>query len=424
MLVQLLSHHFFTRLITVVFCALFVITQPAGALVEIKPPTLKDAYLQNRTTHYDRNATDLARCPPGEATASSSSGGSTVAGNNNAEKIWNFFIGKGLTPQQVAGIIGNWQIESGLRPDRVQGAGMITSDTIPTSGGYGLAQWDDRKFALRDYAAAQKRPVSDLGLQLDFAWHELTGSESAALADLKAQTTVTGATESFMRKYERPGILHLDARIAAAQDAYGALSGAATSSAPAPNAATPPVSTQPSDVSTPDASKKCIADFYNGGNTNGSGSSTGGGGGSGSTSQAANRIVQIALAEEGTPESQSLKYTDGVWEAWCADFVSWVYKEAGASFTGGASGGWRIASVPNLRSYLQSHGYFYTRDANAPDAKPGDVYVVSGNTHVGIVIGVENGNLQVISGNSSNMVKRTTYTNYKNNPQLAGWGGL
>ncbi len=39
------------------------------------------------------------------------------------------------------------------------------------------------------------------------------------------------------------------------------------------------------------------------------------------------------------------KYTDTTLEYWCADFVSWVYAQAGSPFTGGLSGGWRIPGV-------------------------------------------------------------------------------
>jgi hypothetical protein len=111
--------------------------------------------------------------------------------------------------------------------------------------------------------------------------------------------------------------------------------------------------------------------------------------GSGEVSGSAlgNKVVQIALAEVGTVESprgsdrgEPCKYQHaGCPQAWCADFASWVYKQAGAPFRGGADGGWRIASSRALADYWKKNGVWIqnpgrpvpVNDVRAP--QPGDV---------------------------------------------------
>ena len=83
---------------------------------------------------------------------------------------------------------------------------------------------------------------------------------------------------------------------------------------------------------------------------------------------------------------------------WCACFVSWCYAQAGASeprFSGCTSGG---------MGWFQSHGQW--ADRNYTDIAPGDAIFFdwdgSGNAdHVGIVVGVENGTVYTVEGNTS-----------------------
>lgn len=83
---------------------------------------------------------------------------------------------------------------------------------------------------------------------------------------------------------------------------------------------------------------------------------------------------------------------------WCACFVSWCYAQAGATepkFSGCTSGG---------MGWFQSHGQW--ADRNYTDIAPGDAIFFdwdgSGDAdHVGIVVGVENGTVYIVEGNSS-----------------------
>src|SRR5690606_18056597 len=59
----------------------------------------------------------------------------SLVGNDNAEKIWNFFIDKGLTAEQTAGIMGNIRKESNFEPDITEG------DPSWAGAGFGIMQW-------------------------------------------------------------------------------------------------------------------------------------------------------------------------------------------------------------------------------------------------------------------------------------------
>ncbi len=160
---------------------------------------------------------------------SSSSGTGVFTGSNNAEITFNYFVSKGMSGEQAAGIVGNLQAESSIDPKSVQQGG----------DGRGIAQWDkdDRWINLQNFARGNNLDFLLLETQLQFIWFELTGepptqgatgaSESAAYDDFKVQTTVEGATTSFLRKYERAGVERLEERIAFAKEALGSFAGAA-----------------------------------------------------------------------------------------------------------------------------------------------------------------------------------------------------
>ncbi|MDB5168792.1 MAG: hypothetical protein JWO41_148 [Candidatus Saccharibacteria bacterium] len=166
--------------------------------------------------------------------SSCSSGTGTLvalAGNDNEEKIYNFFISKTLTPIQAAAIDGNFGQESTWNPN--------------DGGGY-LAQWGGGRLTnLEKFAAAAGKPVTDLQTQLEFVWHELTTEPvyEKVLANLKAATTIEDATNQFMGPdilsdghsrgggYENPGNPELQKRINYAKSALAKYGGGAAASA-------------------------------------------------------------------------------------------------------------------------------------------------------------------------------------------------
>lgn len=140
----------------------------------------------------------------------------SIRGNGNAEKAFNYFVDKGLTPQQAAGIVGNLQAESGVRPGQHQIGGPA----------FGIAQWEGgRQDNLRAFAQRQGKPISDLGMQLDFLWSELQGPENAAFQALKTARTPAQAAAIFENKFERPAANHNAERGRIAEQVYAEFGG-------------------------------------------------------------------------------------------------------------------------------------------------------------------------------------------------------
>lgn len=153
---------------------------------------------------------------------------------------------------------------------------------------------------------------------------------------------------------------------------------------------------------------------------------------------AAQRIVSVAKQEFGRNpvpvefDQNVLKYTDNRRENWCADFVSWVYKEAGVPFTGGASGGWRQAGVENLQKWFKANQTYFNVGSQLP--RPGDVAFYIGSQtpdessgrHVNIVISVDptTNTMVTIGGNESDMVRQQTRKIQLGASNLVGFGRL
>ncbi|MDQ2957751.1 MAG: phage tail tip lysozyme [Actinomycetota bacterium] len=138
--------------------------------------------------------------------------------SSNEETAFNYFVGKGLTNKQSAGIIGNLDQESGMDPTIKQYGG---------GPGRGIAQWsvggrwDTDPINEVDYTN-NTLGVSRYNLdgQLKFIWKELTSESGFGLSSLKATTTIDGATSVFASKYEVCGNCNLSARESFANTAY------------------------------------------------------------------------------------------------------------------------------------------------------------------------------------------------------------
>lgn len=136
-------------------------------------------------------------------------GGSTIGGSNNEEKVWNFLSdpAKNLKDFQVAGIMGNMVHESGLNPNAAQPSTEKTAEEYVALGwdnmaghAYGIVQWD-RGSKLTDNV----KPLSDankIEVQLEFLWNQLLGNEPVAeskviLEDIRATTNTKDAVLAF-----------------------------------------------------------------------------------------------------------------------------------------------------------------------------------------------------------------------------------
>lgn len=157
---------------------------------------IRDYYRRNDITGYDVCAKLASEfCPPGGAATST-----VPAGGSNAEKLFKFLISKGLTAKQASGIIGNVMQESG-------GGTFNIDPTITNSiGAYGIVQWlGARKTGLFNYATKQGKAPSDLGIQFDYLWIELTGIyKNTVLDPIKASSDLSTPTKIFLERFEIP----------------------------------------------------------------------------------------------------------------------------------------------------------------------------------------------------------------------------
>lgn len=107
--------------------------------------------------------------------------------SNNAARAMAFFQSKGLSPEDSAALVWNFQQESGrdlnpsLSHDNGTGFG-IAGFRDPTPGN---GRWTN----LRNFAAGRGLDPATLDTQLDFSWGELNGPERATLQRIQAAQT-------------------------------------------------------------------------------------------------------------------------------------------------------------------------------------------------------------------------------------------
>ena len=139
--------------------------------------------------------------------------------SRNIHDAFVYFVRKGLTKRQSAGIVGNLMQESQVNPRAVQQGGP----------GRGIAQWSaggrwDTSAGDNVTAYANNHGESRWALdtQLDFTWHELTAFPTYGLHDLRGRTTIAGATIAFMTDFERCGECLSSQRIEYAHEVFNA----------------------------------------------------------------------------------------------------------------------------------------------------------------------------------------------------------
>lgn len=123
---------------------------------------------------------------------------------------------QGYTDAQIAGVLGNAQQESGLRP-RVNEGGAIGAPR--GKGGFGVLQWTGgRQSNLINFAKQRKMDPGDPALQADFLVHELSGPEKRAAETLRQAKSPEQAALVFRRDFERAGIPKDEVRMQAARN--------------------------------------------------------------------------------------------------------------------------------------------------------------------------------------------------------------
>lgn len=138
---------------------------------------------------------------------------------SNEQAAFDYFVARGLTKRQAAGIVGNLDQESGMDPTIQQSGG---------GAGRGIAQWSvggrwdtysgDNEVHYTNVTLGVGR--YDLTGQLKFVWYELSHFSYYGLAQVKAATTIDGAVVAFQDHFEGCGTCNTTARKAFAHDAY------------------------------------------------------------------------------------------------------------------------------------------------------------------------------------------------------------
>jgi murein DD-endopeptidase MepM/ murein hydrolase activator NlpD len=168
--------------------------------------------------HYD--PTESLPCGPTSACVCTIDTDITLIGADNAEKIWNFLRGQGLSPAQTAGVMGNLQAESGpnFDPHNVEDTanenGIPDGPEIPIDArgndgtpfkgnyGYGIAQWTSagRQEDLIEFARSKGGSTGDLAIQLEFLVYE--AKKRGDWDKLLQTTTAAEAATSWHNNYE------------------------------------------------------------------------------------------------------------------------------------------------------------------------------------------------------------------------------
>jgi hypothetical protein len=218
-------------------------------------------------------------------------GSTGSAVSSDEQTAYDFFVGKGLTDFQAAGIVGNLQQESNVDPTIAQFGG---------GPGRGIAQWSTggRWDTENDdnvvwYAAQQGESEWSLNLQLSFVWYELETFSGYGLSELRSSTSVSAATIAFQNRFEGCGTCDQSARIADAEavlSAFGGTSGGSSGGGGSGSSS--------------------------GGGNSSSGSSSGGsssGGGTGCYSDTLGKDMPANACVQSKYDSQWYQCDDGAW---------------------------------------------------------------------------------------------------------------
>ncbi|VWC93140.1 hypothetical protein BLA39750_02045 [Burkholderia lata] len=128
----------------------------------------------------------------------------------------------GLNDTQIAGVLGNLQQESGLKPNVNQGgaegapSGNFADDN---ANGWGLAQWGGtRKQGEIAYAKQHNLDPGSLDANIGYMNQELDGPYSKTISDLKNTTNVSQAAQVWDTDYEQATDPQMDNRLQYAQN--------------------------------------------------------------------------------------------------------------------------------------------------------------------------------------------------------------
>lgn len=127
-------------------------------------------------------------------------------------------VARGMPLNAAIGFAGNFGVESRFEP----GINEIAPVVPGSRGGYGLAQWTGpRRRQYESFAGERGAALDDLNTQLDFLTWELGNTEQGAASAIYAAADPVEAARLVSERFLRPGVPHMDARIAETQRIAG-----------------------------------------------------------------------------------------------------------------------------------------------------------------------------------------------------------
>lgn len=146
----------------------------------------------------------------GEFISISSAGDKDLVAQKGAQIANRLTRDLGLTKEQAAGVVGNLWAESGLIPDRIQGAGTKRGTISQAGGGgYAWAQYTSQNLKDDFITHARSRGIDitrtpatdDVNYSYLTQWIKGSGSR---FNSLKSQRTTRNSAEYFVRNFEKP----------------------------------------------------------------------------------------------------------------------------------------------------------------------------------------------------------------------------
>ncbi len=136
----------------------------------------------------------------------------------NPEVIIGGLVQRGIPLHIAQGMVANMMAESRLDP----GINEIAPLVPGSRGGYGLNQWTGpRRRQFEAFAQDRGVPFDDLETQLDFTLWELQNTERGAWEALRGANDPLEAARIYSERFLRPGIPHMDRRLAYASQFSG-----------------------------------------------------------------------------------------------------------------------------------------------------------------------------------------------------------
>lgn len=137
------------------------------------------------------------------------------------------------------------------------------------------------------------------------------------------------------------------------------------------------------------------------------------------------RIVDLLEAEHGEQRPGTF-YSEGAQEPWCANFVSWIMREAGEPFSNPNSGSWRIPGVYTLQEFYESQNRFEPV-GNGYRPQVGDTVLYDNEFRIGqhtnFVVAVDGGTATTVGGNELGKI-RVHDLDWQSDGAVVGFGRL